>query len=92
MSLCLLCVSSCLEFRRTSSLSLILITASFAEAAQAEKFYSDFLNTSDAEAEMRGQESPAKRLRKTKKAKLDTPRESDSDDEGRLALCNVSNE
>lgn len=43
------------------------------EAVQAEKFFSDFLNTSD------------------KKAKLDTPCESESDDEGKLDLCNVFN-
>lgn len=63
------------------------------EAVNAEKFFSDFFNTTDAEAEMAAAASgnvsvlAPKRLRKIKKPKQYVTDESESDDEGRFT-CN----
>lgn len=60
------------------------------EAVNAEKFFSDFFNTTDAEAEMAAAVSGSasvvapKRLRKIKKPKQFETDESESDEEGRF--------
>lgn len=52
---------------------------SFVEAVNAEKLFSDFFNTTDAESAM--QPSAPKRVRKTRKAPVNKCYESDSEDE-----------
>lgn len=56
------------------------------DAVNAEKLFSEFFNTTDAEAEIAASAAP-KRLRKSKKPSQVEPCESDSDDEGRLNWC-----
>lgn len=73
--------------------SYLSFKGSFLEAVNAEKCFSDFFNTTDAEAEMaamaseKSSVSAPKRLRKIKRPRKFVTDESESDDEGRFT-CN----